>query len=238
MGDTLRLAIGVMGNAASLMLYSAPTLTFVRVVKKKSTEEFSCIPYILALVNCLLYTWYGLPPVVSNRWENLPVVTVNGVGILFQLSFILTYTCFAPNPTTKKKVVGMMMGGIGVALSTILVSALGFHDHHRRKIFVGSVGLVASVSMYSSPLVVLKQVIKTKSVEFMPFSLSLFSFLTSSLWMAYGLLSHDLFLASPNIVGCPVGLLQLLIYFKYKMKKRTVTEEPVKWDNAEAIDDQ
>ncbi|RAL51452.1 hypothetical protein DM860_010954 [Cuscuta australis] len=221
-------------------------LTFVRVVKKKNTEGFSCLPYILALVNCLLYTWYGLPPVVSNRWENLPVVTVNGVGILFQLSFILTYTCFAPNPTTKvtttiidleliklqKKVVGMMMGGIGVALSTILVSALGFHDHHRRKIFVGSVGLVASVSMYSSPLVVLKQVIKTKSVEFMPFSLSLFSFLTSSLWMAYGLLSHDLFLASPNIVGCPVGVLQILIYFKYKMKKRMVTEEPVKCDNA------
>ncbi|VFQ72670.1 unnamed protein product [Cuscuta campestris] len=66
----------------------------------------------------------------------------------------------------------------------------------------------------------------------MPFSLSLFSFLTSSLWMAYGLLSHDLFLASPNIVGCPVGVLQILIYFKYKMKKRMVTEEPVKCDNA------
>ncbi|KAJ6376044.1 hypothetical protein OIU77_000920 [Salix suchowensis] len=55
--------------------------------------------------------------------------------------------------------------------------------------------------MYGSPLVAVKKVIKTKSVEFMPFYLSFFSFLASSIWMAYGLLSHDLFLASPNLVG-------------------------------------
>lgn len=40
-----------------------------------------------------------------------------------------------------------------------------------------------------------KKVIETKSVEYMPFYLSFFSFLASSLWLAYGLLSHDLFLA-------------------------------------------
>ncbi|GAB4826270.1 hypothetical protein Ancab_009135 [Ancistrocladus abbreviatus] len=37
MGDRLRLAVGIMGNAASLLLYSAPILTFSRVIKKKST---------------------------------------------------------------------------------------------------------------------------------------------------------------------------------------------------------
>ncbi|KAK9107282.1 hypothetical protein Syun_023293 [Stephania yunnanensis] len=52
-----------------------------------------------------------------------------------------------------------------------------------------------------------KRVIQIKSVEFMPFSLSLFSFLASSLWTAYGLLNNDLLLTFPNTLGYPLGLL-------------------------------
>lgn len=70
-------------------------LTFRRVVKKGNVEEFSCVPYILALFNCLLYTWYGLP-VVSSGWENFPVSTINGVGILLEITFISIYIWFAP----------------------------------------------------------------------------------------------------------------------------------------------
>ncbi|KAI4324989.1 hypothetical protein MLD38_030426 [Melastoma candidum] len=108
---------------------------------------------------------------------------------------------------------------IVLAFSAIaVVSTFVLHDHHHRKAFVGSIGLVASVAMYGSPLVAMRRVIMTKSVEFMPFYLSLFSFLASSLWMAYGLLGHGLILASPNLVGSPLGLLQLLLYCKYRKR--------------------
>ncbi|KAK0595200.1 hypothetical protein LWI29_004445 [Acer saccharum] len=62
----------------------------------------------------------------------------------------------------------------------------------------------------------------------MPFYLSLFSFLSSLIWMIYGLLSHDWFIASANIASTPLGLLQLIIYFIYR--KRRNKEEPNKWD--------
>lgn len=46
-----------------------------------------------------------------------------------------------------------------------------------------------------------KQVLVTKSVEFMPFYLSFFTLVSSVLWMAYGLLGRDLFIAvSTSIV--------------------------------------
>ncbi|WCJ36796.1 Bidirectional sugar transporter SWEET3 [Euphorbia peplus] len=226
MGDRLRLAVGVMGNAASLLLYAAPILTFVRVIKKRSTEKFSCIPYIITLANCLLYTWYGLP-IVSYKWENFPLVTINGLGILFEFSFIAIYFWFS-DPTQKIKVSIAMVPVILYFAIAVCVPTFVFHDHHHRKLFTGSIGLLSSVGMYASPLVVMKQVIQSKSVEFMPFYLSFFSFLATSLWLAYGLLSHDLFIASPNFVGVPLGILQLLLYFKYKNKG--VTEEPKKWD--------
>ncbi|XP_021291822.1 bidirectional sugar transporter SWEET3 [Herrania umbratica] len=226
MGERLRLAVGIMGNASSLLLYAAPILTFSRVIRKRSTEDFSCIPYIGALLNCLLYTWYGLP-VVSYKWENFPVVTINGLGIILELSFIFIYFWFA-STRGKIKVGVVTTPVILVSCITAIISAFVFHDHHHRKAFVGTVGLVASVAMYCAPLVAVKQVILTKSVEFMPFYLSLFSFLASVLWLAYGLLSHDLLLASPNLVGCPIGVLQLVLHCKYR--KRGIMEEPSKWD--------
>lgn len=69
-------------------------LTFARVIRKRSTGGFSCLPYILALFNCLVYTLYG-SPVVSKGWENFPLVTINGVGILLEISFILIYFWFS-----------------------------------------------------------------------------------------------------------------------------------------------
>ncbi|XP_056849493.1 bidirectional sugar transporter SWEET3 isoform X1 [Raphanus sativus] len=217
------------GNGASLLLYTAPVLTFSRVFKKKSTEQFSCFPYVMTLFNCLIYTWYGLP-IVSHRWENFPLVTINGVGIVLESIFIFVYFCYA-SPNEKIKVGVIFVPVMVVFGLTTAISAVVFDDHRHRRSFVGSVGLVASISMYGSPLIVMKKVIETKSVEYMPFYLSLFSFLASSLWLAYGLLSHDLFLASPNMVGTPLGILQLIIYFKYKNKGPPITTTVVsKWD--------
>ncbi|KAB1204986.1 Bidirectional sugar transporter SWEET3 [Morella rubra] len=227
MEDTLRLAVGVMGNAAALLLFASPILTFSRVIKKKSTEEFSCVPYILALLNCLLGTWYALP-VVSHGWENFPVVTVCGLGILLEISFIIIYFWFA-SAREKMKVAIAMTLVIVIFCTTSLISAFALHDHHHRKLVAGSVGTVVAVAMYASPLVVVKQVFHTKSVEFMPFYLSFFSFLSSSSWMTYGLLSHDPFLTTPSLVGCPLSILQLMLYCKYR-KRGVLMEEPDKKD--------
>ncbi|KAH9646599.1 Bidirectional sugar transporter SWEET3 [Citrus sinensis] len=130
--------------------------------------------------------------------------------------------------TLQIKVAAIVIPVILLFCITALVSAFVFHDHHHRKLFVGSIGLGASITMYSSPLVAVKQVIRTKSVEFMPFHLSFFSFLTSAIWMVYGLLSHDLFIASPSFVGGPLGILQLVLYWKYR--KSGIIKEPNKWD--------
>ncbi|KAI9077538.1 hypothetical protein K1719_025410 [Acacia pycnantha] len=226
MAQNFRMAVAVLGNGASVALYSAPMVTFRRVIKKKSTEEFSCIPYIIGLLNCLLFTWYGLP-VVSCKWENFPLVTVNGVGIALELAYVLIYFWYA----SAKGKVQVAMTAIPVLIVfciTAIVSAFAFHDHRHRKLLVGSIGLVVSVAMYGSPLVVMKKVIKTKSVEFLPLPLSLCSFVAGVLWMTYGLLIRDIFVAGPSVVGLPLAILQLVLHCKYWKKK--VMEEPIKGD--------
>ncbi|KAK7353325.1 hypothetical protein VNO80_18770 [Phaseolus coccineus] len=236
MAETIRMVIAVLGNAASMSLYAAPVVTFKRVIRKKSTEEFSCIPYIIGLLNCLLFTWYGLP-VVSCKWENFPIVTVNGVGIVLELSYVLIYFWFA----SSKGKVKVALTAIPVVLVFCIiaaVSAFAFHDSRHRKLLVGSIGLVVSVTLYGSPLVAMKKVIQTKSVEFMPLTLSLCSFFSSTLWLIYGLLIRDIFVAGPSVLGTPLSILQLVLYCRYR--KGSVAEEPSKGDqekgNSEKVD--
>ncbi|KAJ4976130.1 hypothetical protein NE237_001236 [Protea cynaroides] len=222
MEDKLHLAFGIAGNVTSVLLYAAPIFTFKRVIRKRSTEEFSSVPYVFTLLTVLLYFWYGLP-VVSYKWENITLVTICGVGILLQSSFILIYFWFT-SARGKRMVTLMVVAVIVVVSITVLVSTFVLHDRHHRKLFVGSISLVFSIGMYGAPLVVVKQVVQTKSVEYMPFNLSLFSFLNSSMWGPYGLLGHDPFIAIPNLLGWPLSLFQLVLYFIYR--KRDIHKEP------------
>ncbi|XP_021764612.1 bidirectional sugar transporter SWEET3-like [Chenopodium quinoa] len=226
MGDKLRIAVGILGNLASALLYASPILTFSTVIKKKSTQGFSYVPYSVALLNALIYTWYSLP-IVSKGWENFSLITVNGLGFLLESSYVLVYLFFS-SPKGKVKVAAVTLTFLALFVATALISAFLLHDHHKRKVFVGSTGLITSTALYGAPLIAVKQVITTKSVEFMPFSLSLFTLLASCFWGAYGLLSHDLFIMSPNLVGILFGILQLVVYWKYK--GRGIEEDTNKWD--------
>lgn len=219
----MRFAMGVLGNAACLFLYASPILTFKRVIRKGSEEGFSCVPYVVTLFNCLIITWYSLP-VVSRGWENYLVVTINGLGIVLELSFILIYCWFASSKTKVKVVAGMVLPAILIFSVIAATSGLLFNDHPHRKLYVGTFGLVASAALYGAPLVAVSKVIQTRSVEFMPFYLSLFSFLASSIWLAYWLLSADIILAVPNVIGSALSILQLVVYYKYKDMQKTVVE--------------
>lgn len=72
--------------------------TFKRIIRSKSTEQFSGLPYIYALLNCLICLWYGLPIVSSGI---IFVATVNSVGAVFQLMYIIIFIIYAD---TRRKV--------------------------------------------------------------------------------------------------------------------------------------
>ncbi|KFK33127.1 hypothetical protein AALP_AA6G334300, partial [Arabis alpina] len=51
--------------------------------------------------------------------------------------------------------------------------------------FVGVICDVFNIAMYASPCLAIKKVMRTKSVEYMPFWLSLVCFLNAVTWTAY-----------------------------------------------------
>ena len=75
--------------------------TFWWVVKKKSTENYNGIPYIIMLLNTCLWTFYGL-----RKPGGLLLVTINGIGDVLQIIFVTLFLIYAPK---DKKVILMSL---------------------------------------------------------------------------------------------------------------------------------
>nr|XP_023908392.1 bidirectional sugar transporter SWEET1-like [Quercus suber] len=214
MQKTAHLVFGIFGNATALFLFLAPMITFWRIIKSKSTEQFSGIPYVMTLMNCLLSAWYGLPLVSKN---NLLVSTINGTGAGIEIIYVLIFIVYAPKKE-RTKILGLFAFVLTFFAAVALISLLALHGNPR-KLFCGFATAVFSIIMYGSPLSIMRTVIRTKSVEFMPFFLSLFCFLCGTSWFIFGLLGNDPFVYVNNGFGSFLGALQLILYFIYRRNK-------------------
>lgn len=211
MDNLLRFILGLFGNITAFALFLSPVITFYKVYKKGSTEEFSGIPYVVTIQNCLLFAWYGLPFITSN---NILVTTINGTGAAMEFIYICMFLIFAP-PKPRRKILILFIAGMAFFTAVVVISLTALHGN-KRKLFVGSIAATFSACVYAAPLSIMRLVVQTKSVEYMPFFLSFCGFLCSASWAVYGILGSDVFVTTPNCIGTLLGVAQLILYFIYK----------------------
>uniref|UniRef100_M1B2X6 Nodulin MtN3 family protein n=1 Tax=Solanum tuberosum TaxID=4113 RepID=M1B2X6_SOLTU len=171
--------------------------TFKRIIENKSTEQFSGIPYVMTFLNCLLSAWYGLPFITSN---NILIATVNGAGAAIELIYVLIFFLYAPNKQ-KGKILAMLILVILAFAAAAVISVLAFHGKNRQ-LFCGTAATIFSIVMYASPMSIIRLVIKTKSVEYMPFFLSFAVVVSCSCWFTYAMLGMDPFVGIHYFKRC------------------------------------
>ncbi|KAG8069126.1 hypothetical protein GUJ93_ZPchr0005g15559 [Zizania palustris] len=209
--DAVRDVVGIIGNFISLGLFLSPVPTFVKIVKKKDVEEFVADPYLATFLNCALWVLYGMPFVHPN---SILVVTINGTGLAIELVYLAIFFAYAPRPKRVEMLAVLFLQIVFVA-SVAAGVLLGTHDYDQRSLIVGCICVFFGTLMYAAPLTIMKQVITTKSVEYMPFTLSLVGFMNGICWTIYALIRFDIFIMIPNCMGTLLGAAQLILYFCY-----------------------
>ncbi|KAJ6751577.1 hypothetical protein OIU85_002049 [Salix viminalis] len=212
--ETARNAVGIIGNVISFGLFLSPVPTFYRICKKKDVQEFQPYPYVATVLNCLFWIFYGLPII---KPDSILVVTINSVGLVLELIYLSIFCFFDRQNKGRKKVSLGLLGEVIFMAAIVAITLLAFHTHEKRILFVGVFCDIFNILMYASPLTIVKKVVTTKSVEFMPLYLSLANFLNGCVWTAYALIKFDIFILVSNGLGAFFGLLQLVLYaFYYK----------------------
>eukprot|EP00257_Ricinus_communis_P017239 XP_015575637.1 bidirectional sugar transporter N3 [Ricinus communis] len=210
------LAFGILGNIVSFLVYLAPLPTFWRIVKKKSTEGFQSIPYSVALFSAMLTLYYA-----TLKENAILLITINSIGCLIEGIYLTIYMIYATQTSRVRNFKLLILFNLGTYLLIVMLASELTHGTLRVQV-VGWICAVFSVCVFAAPLSIMRLVIKTKSVEYMPFSLSFFLTLCAISWLGYGLAVNDYFIASPNILGFLFGIVQMVLYMIYKNKKNEI----------------
>ncbi|CAI9754026.1 unnamed protein product [Fraxinus pennsylvanica] len=193
--------------------------TFYQIYKKKSTEGFQSLPYVVGLFSAVLWIYYAfLKP------NPTLLITINSVGFFIQTIYICFYLFYATkNARMQTMKLVLLLNVIGFGLIVLLTHFLT--NGTQRAQIVGWICLIFALLVFVAPLGILRKVIRTKSVEYMPFLLSFFLTLSAVMWFFYGLLSKDYNIAIPNVLGFSFGVVQMVLYVIYKNAEKKVVEE-------------
>ncbi|EXB40347.1 Bidirectional sugar transporter N3 [Morus notabilis] len=210
---------GILGNIISVLVYLAPVTTFYRVYRKKSTEDFHSLPYLVALFSSMLWLYYAL-----LKTDAMLLITINSFGCVIEMIYITMFIVYAPSHAKKLTIKFFALMNVGMFSLIFLVTQFAVGHSYRVQV-LGWICVAISVSVFAAPLSIVAQVIRTRSVEFMPFTLSFFLTLSAITWFAYGLLLKDICIAVPNVLGFVLGLLQMLLYAIYRNYKTEEDQE-------------
>ncbi|XP_059277085.1 bidirectional sugar transporter SWEET5-like isoform X1 [Lycium ferocissimum] len=210
--DHIRHSVGILGKISSVFLFASPMPTFKRIIKNKSVEEFHPYPYLAAVMNCMVWIYYGM---LFVHPYSILLVIINSVGLFFHLSYLSIFFCYTGKRYRLEIVVILLAEIVGVA-AIIAGTMLGLHTYASRSMVVKILAAFFGILMYASPLSIMLKVIKTKSAEFLPKLLCIAGFLNGVCWLIYARYKFDPYILVGNGVGTLLAYVQLVLLHIYQ----------------------
>ena len=114
-------------------------------------EQFSAVPYLATLLNCMFWVVYGLPMVHPH---STLVLTINGSGMVIELAYVLLFIIHSHGSNRLRVLVILASEVASVALVGILVIAFT-HTLALRSMIIGVLCVLFGTMMYAAPLSVM-----------------------------------------------------------------------------------
>jgi solute carrier family 50 protein (sugar transporter) len=202
-------SVAAVGSVLSVMLSLSPLPTFIDIaIYSKTTGGYTVAPYISSVCCSSIWLTYAL----LAGGSKFVLVPLNALVIAISVSYCAVFLIYTDN---RQGVLRTYTAALLVVAATVALAVL-MHS----LLLIGTLAAVANCLVYAAPLAIVSQVIKTKSVRYMPFLLSLASLLCASVWLAWAIMAQDYFVMVSNSLGAFFGLVQLVFYGIYWRMER------------------
>ncbi|MCI4374771.1 hypothetical protein PGIGA_G00009920 [Pangasianodon gigas] len=169
----------------------------------QSADNVQFLPFLTTCLNNLGWLYYGVLKKDST------VMLVNSIGASLQCLYILTYFHYAKE---KRNVFVQTLGMVCVLCVSWVYFSMIVPRESTQLSQLGLACSVFTITMYLSPLADLLEIMRTRSVERLSFSLTVATFFTSTSWTLYGLQLGDYYIMVPNTPGIATSLIRFLLF--------------------------
>jgi solute carrier family 50 (sugar transporter) len=208
-GFTSKDNIAALGSVIGTMMSLSPVPTFIDIaIYSKTTGGYTVAPYISSVCCSSIWLTYALLA-GSSKSDLIPL---NALSIAIYMAYCAVFVTYTDNrqEVLRTYTAALLIIASIAALATLVQSL----------VLIGILAIAANCLMFAAPLAIVKEVVKTKSVRYMPFLMSLMSFLCASVWLIWAIMAQDYFVLIPNALGTLFSLAQLVLYGVYWRMER------------------
>ncbi|ODM98199.1 Sugar transporter SWEET1 [Orchesella cincta] len=197
--------LGTTATVTTIGQFLSGMLTVQKVQRQGTAGDISPFPFLMGTVGCALWLVYG-----QLKDDNM-IIYCNIIGTLLNALYVLIFLRYVTHKgdLLRQIIMSCIIMTVTLAFAVLNVSQADAVEN------LGRVCILITLICCGSPLIALKHVIKTKSTETLPFPLILSMFLVCSQWWMYGILTADVYMQIPNLLGTLLALVQLALFAVY-----------------------
>ncbi|XP_052000474.1 sugar transporter SWEET1 [Xyrauchen texanus] len=172
----------------------------------QSADNVQFLPFLTTCLNNLGWLYYGLLKGDGT------VKLVNTIGATLQSLYIISYCHYTKE---KRRVFTQTLVMVCVLCVGWFYFSVVIPPGKAQLSQLGLACSVFTISMYLSPLADILEILRTKSVERLSFSLTVATFFTSASWTLYGLQLGDYYIMVPNTPGIFTSLIRFFLFWRF-----------------------
>jgi len=209
--DPVEFWLGWLASASCIGLFMSPIpQVMMKIVKNKTTGQFPDMPYLVSLTNCTLWVMYALPQKLTQCFA------INALGLVLNSLWLIIFLMYTERRAALiAKIVAVFAVILAVFAAGAIVKATS-GDEATANSIVGDVADIFNIGMYGAPLAAVGTVVQTRSVETLPILMVLGCLLASIMWGTYGKWIGDYHVGIPNDIGVVLGMVQVIVWLKYR----------------------